>query len=129
MRSGVGGISDRRVTKGSGRDSRRYHDPLAWSNFPVAALFFVAMVGIPLRMVLRSRGNDRDFSEARAYLDAKAAMARGEQPVRIPPVWVLSRRRHPIATRPAVPDRGPAGPAMTLRHRRPATTRRRRAST
>ena len=44
------------------------------ANFPIAALFILAWVGIPLWMVLRHPDRRPDFSEARAYYRVKAEL-------------------------------------------------------
>jgi hypothetical protein len=56
--------------------------PLVIANFPIAALFFLAWVGIPLWMVLKRPDRKPDFSDARAYLRAKAEMNRAAEPSR-----------------------------------------------
>lgn len=48
--------------------------PLVIANFPMAALFILAWVGIPLWMVLKRPDRQPDFSDARAYFDAKAEL-------------------------------------------------------
>lgn len=50
--------------------------PLVIANFPIAALFFLAWVGIPLWMVLKRPDRRPDSRESRAYLRAKAELNR-----------------------------------------------------
>lgn len=45
--------------------------PLFWANFPLALLFVLVWVGVPLRMIFKRPDTAPDFSEAHAYLAAK----------------------------------------------------------
>lgn len=45
--------------------------PLVWANFPLALLFVLAWVGIPLWMIFKRPDTAPDHSEAHAYLAAK----------------------------------------------------------
>jgi len=54
--------------------------PLLWANFPLALIFFLAWSGIPLRMVIKHPDTQADFSQAHAYLAAKAARAGAAEP-------------------------------------------------
>jgi hypothetical protein len=65
-------------------------NPLVIANFPIAALFILAWVGIPLWMVLKRPDRQPDFSGARAYYRAKAELNRAAEPAR---EAVLSGRR------------------------------------
>jgi hypothetical protein len=64
--------------------------PLVIANFPMAALFILAWVGIPLWMVLKRPDRQPDFSDARAYYHAKAELNPAAEPAR---EAVLSGRR------------------------------------
>jgi hypothetical protein len=76
--------------------------PLVVANFPVAALFILAWVGIPLWMVLRHPDRRPDFSEARAYYRVKAELSQAEASVAERSVPVRARPRRPIGSLPAV---------------------------
>jgi hypothetical protein len=70
--------------------------PLVWANFPLALLFLLAWVGIPLWIVLKHRPDaPADHSGAHAYLAAKAALAGNTEPGPVPaddvPVLQVSR--------------------------------------
>jgi hypothetical protein len=54
--------------------------PLFIANFPIATLFILAWVGIPLWMVLKRPDRRPDFSDARAYYRVKAELNRAEEP-------------------------------------------------
>lgn len=54
--------------------------PLVWANFPLALIFLLAWSGIPLWMVIKHPDTAPDFSEAHAYLAAKAARAAEPEP-------------------------------------------------
>lgn len=58
--------------------------PLVIANFPIAALFILAWVGIPLRMVLKRPDRQPDHSDARAYYRARAELRRAAEPARQP---------------------------------------------
>ena len=49
-------------------------------DMPLAAVFFGACVGILLWLTFKHPDNRPSFSVADAYLDARAALARAEQP-------------------------------------------------
>ena len=53
---------------------------LVWANFPLALMFLLAWSGIPLWMVIKHPDTAPDFSEAHAYLTAKAARAAATEP-------------------------------------------------
>jgi hypothetical protein len=76
--------------------------PLVVANFPIAALFILAWVGIPLWMVLRHPDRRPDFSEARAYYRVKAELSQAEASVAERSVPVRARPRRPIGSLPAV---------------------------
>jgi hypothetical protein len=90
--------------------------PLVVANFPIAALFILAWVGIPLWMVLRHPDRRPDFSEARAYYRLKAELNRAEASVTERSVPVRARRR-PIGSLSAVLSTRRGGRAR--RHRGP----------
>ena len=73
--------------------------PLVWASLALAALYFGAWYGIPMWMTFKRPERHPDFSEARAYLRAKAALARGESVITVP-----ARRDD---DRPAAHDRDP----------------------
>ena len=77
--------------------------PLVVANFPIAALFILAWVGIPLWMVLRHPDRRPDFSEARAYYRVKAELNQAEASVAGRSVPARARLRRPIGSLPAVP--------------------------
>lgn len=54
--------------------------PLVWANFPLALLFLLAWVGIPLWIVFKRPDTPADHSSAHAYLAAKAAPAVDTEP-------------------------------------------------
>lgn len=54
--------------------------PLVWANVALALIFFLAWSGIPLWMVIKHPDTRPDFSEAHAYLAAKAARAATAEP-------------------------------------------------
>jgi hypothetical protein len=56
--------------------------PLVIANFPIAALFLLAWVGIPLWMVFKRPDRQPDFSGAQAYYRAKAELNRAAEPDR-----------------------------------------------
>lgn len=64
--------------------------PLVIANFPIAVLFILAWVGIPLWMVLKRPDRQPDYSDARAYYRAKAELNQAAEPAR---EAVLSGRR------------------------------------
>jgi len=45
--------------------------PLVWANIPLALLFFLAWVAVPLWMIFKRPETASDFSQAHAYLAAK----------------------------------------------------------
>jgi hypothetical protein len=81
--------------------------PLIVANFPIAALFILAWVGIPLWMVLRHPDRRPDFSEARAYYRVKAELNQAGASVAGRSVPASARLRRPIGTLPAVPAHTP----------------------
>ena len=56
--------------------------PLVIANFPIAALFILAWVGIPLWMVLKRPDRQPDFSDARAYYRTKAGLSQTAETAR-----------------------------------------------
>jgi hypothetical protein len=60
------------------RQKEKPMTPLVWANFPLALMFLLAWSGIPLWMVIKHSDTAPDFSEAHAYLAAKAARAVAE---------------------------------------------------
>lgn len=89
--------------------------PLVLASLALAALFFGAWYGIPMWMTFRRPERRPDFSEARAYLQAKAALAEGESVLTIPAAGMTTARRHMTATRSIVPGRQPAGAGLAKR--------------
>ena len=89
--------------------------PLAWANFPLAALFLLAWVGIPMWMTFKRPERQPDHSEARAYYQAKAALTRGEGVITVPAAGMTTTRRHMTATREVVPGRRHAGAGLVMR--------------
>jgi hypothetical protein len=89
--------------------------PLVLASLALAAAFFGAWYGIPLWMTLKRPERGPDFSEARAYLQAKAALAEGESVLTRPAAPVTASRRHMTATRGIVPGRQHAGAGLTKR--------------
>ena len=88
--------------------------PLVVANFPIAALFILAWVGIPLWMVLRHPDRRPDFSEARAYYRAKAELNQAETSVAGRYEPARARLPRPIGSLPAGLRTRPGGRA---RHR------------
>lgn len=85
--------------------------PLVVANFPIAALFILAWVGIPLWMVLRHPDRRPDFSEARAYHRVKAELNQAEASGAGRSVPARARLRRPIGSLPADPRARRDGPA------------------
>jgi len=54
--------------------------PLVGVNFLLALMFILAWSGIPLWMVIKHPDTAPDFSEAHAYLAAKAAQPAATEP-------------------------------------------------
>lgn len=90
--------------------------PLVWANFPLALLFVLAFAGIPLWMTFKRPQAGPDFSDARAYLQAKEKLTSAGAPA---PSGLTTARRHAGATRPVVPGRRHAAVATA----EPAHTR------
>jgi hypothetical protein len=61
---------------------------ILWQNIPLAMLFVLAFVGIPLWMVNKRPDRAPDHSEAQAYLAAKAGGRRAP----VIPIPVLAER-------------------------------------
>lgn len=76
--------------------------PLVIANFPIAALFILAWVGIPLWMVLKRPDRQPSFAQARAYYRAKAELNQAQAPGTGRPVPVKARLRRPIGVVPVV---------------------------
>jgi hypothetical protein len=89
--------------------------PLVLASLALAALFFAAWSGIPMWMTFRRPERHPDFSEARSYLRAKAALAKGESVLTVPAAGTTSARRHMTATRAIVPGRQHAGAGLAGR--------------
>jgi len=89
--------------------------PLVLASLGLAALFFGAWYGIPMWMTFRRPERHPDFAEARAYLKAKAALARGESVLTVPAAGMTDTRRHMTATRAIVPGRQHAGAGLARR--------------
>lgn len=64
--------------------------PLVIANFPIAALFILAWVGIPLWMVLKRPDRQPDYSDVPGWYRAKAELNRAAEPAR---ETVLSGKR------------------------------------
>jgi hypothetical protein len=86
--------------------------PLVLASLALAAVFFGAWYGIPMWMTFKRPERHPDFSEARAYLQAKAALVRGESVVTVPAAGMTTARRHMTATRAIVPGRQHAGAGL-----------------
>ncbi|HUL26840.1 MAG TPA: hypothetical protein VLW44_13840 [Streptosporangiaceae bacterium] len=93
--------------------------PLVLASLALAALFFGAWYGIPMWMTFRRPERHPDFSEARAYLRARAALARGESVITVPATG-MTARRHMTATRAIVPGREHAGAGLAPARSHPA---------
>jgi len=89
--------------------------PLVLASLALAALFFGAWYGIPMWMTFKRPERRPDFSEARAYLQAKAALAGGESVLIRPAAAMTATRRHMTATRGIVPGRLHAGAGLAKR--------------
>jgi hypothetical protein len=89
--------------------------PLVLASLALAALFFGAWYGIPMWMTFKRPERRPDFSEARAYLQAKAALAEGESVLTVPATGTTTARRHMTATRSIVPGRQHAGAGLAKR--------------
>jgi len=104
------------------RRMRRRHfpmTPLVWASLALAALCFGAWYGIPMWMTFKRPERHPDFSEARAYLRAKAALAKGESVITVP-AGLTTARRHMTATRAIVPGRQHAGAGLAPARSHPA---------
>ena len=87
------------------------------ANFPIAALIFLGIVGVPLWMTFKHPQRQPDYSEARAYYRAKAAaepyVSDFVPTTRVAAVDGLTVARQHLAPRRAVPGRRHAtGPAV-----------------
>lgn len=114
--------------------------PLVWVNFPLMALFALAIAGIPLWMVFRHPDRAPDHSEAHAYLQARAEQLRRIEPGAAAPTQVTATTQPAQGRAGAAgswpPPRGgmpgsrhPAtGPAGRAKDRDPATRRGRRGT-
>src|SRR5436190_4661411 len=89
--------------------------PLVLASLALAAVFFGAWYGIPMWMTFKRPDGRPDFSEARAYLQAKAALAEGESVLTRPAAPMTATRRHITATRGIVPGRQHARAALAKR--------------
>jgi hypothetical protein len=93
---------------------------LVLANFPVAALIFAAIVGIPLWLTFKHPDRALRDTGARAYSGAaavpvQAAPARARQAAGPRVSTRLSTGRQHMAARTAVPGRRPAAAARTAR--------------
>jgi len=86
--------------------------PLVLAGLALTAVFFGAWYGIPMWMTFKRPEREPDFSEARAYLQAKAALARGESVITVPSAGMTTARRHMTATRAIVPGRQHSGAGL-----------------
>jgi hypothetical protein len=93
--------------------------PLVWASLALTALFFGAWYGIPMWMTFKRPERHPDFSEARAYLQAKEALARGESVITVPAAGMTAARRRVTATRAIVPGRHHAGAGLAPRRSHP----------
>jgi hypothetical protein len=89
--------------------------PLVWASLALAALCFAAWYGIPMWMTVKHPERHPDFAEARAYLQAKAALAAGESVITVPAAGMAATRQHMTATRAIVPGRRHAGAGLAKR--------------
>jgi hypothetical protein len=89
--------------------------PLVLASLALAALFFAAWYGIPMWMTFKRPERGPGFSEARADLQAKAALAEGESVLTRPAAPMTATRRHMTATRGIVPGREHAGAGLAKR--------------
>jgi hypothetical protein len=89
--------------------------PLVWANFPLAALFLGAWIGIPMWMTFKRPDRQPGFEEARAYHRVKAALTQGEGVITVPAAGMTTTRRHMTATRDVVPGRRHAGAGPVMR--------------
>jgi hypothetical protein len=89
--------------------------PLVLASLALAAVFFGAWYGIPMWMTFKRPDGRPDFSEARAYLQAKAALAEGESVPARPATPMTATRRHITATRGIAPGRQHAGAGQARR--------------
>jgi hypothetical protein len=94
--------------------------PLVWASLALAALYFGAWYGIPMWMTVKRPERHPDFSEARAYLRAKAALVKGESVITVPAAGMTTARRHMTATRAIVPGRQHAGAGLATARSHPA---------
>jgi hypothetical protein len=102
--------------------------PLVWANFPLAALFLLAWIGIPMWMTFKRPEQPPDRSEAEAYYQAKAALAQGESVITVPAAGMTVTRQHMTATRQVVPGRLHAGAGLARRSHQVPARRHTRAS-
>ena len=102
--------------------------PLVWANFPLAALFLGAWIGIPMWMTFKRPERQPGFEEARAYYRAKAALTQGEGVITVPAAGMTTTRRHMTATREVVPGRRHAGAGLIMRRHRAGAEQRTHAS-
>jgi hypothetical protein len=93
--------------------------PLVWASLALTALYFGAWYGIPMWMTFKRPERDPDFAEARAYLRAKEALAKGESVITVPAAGMTAARRHMTATRAIVPGRHHAGAGLAPRRSHP----------
>ena len=89
--------------------------PLVLASLALAAVFFGAWYGIPMWMTFKRPERGPDFSEAQAYLQAKAALAEGESVLIRSAAPTTATRRHITATRGIVPGRRYAGAGLAKR--------------
>jgi hypothetical protein len=96
---------------------------LVWASLALTALYFGAWYGIPMWMTFKRPERHPDFSEARAYLQAKEALARGESVITVPAAGMTAARQRMTATRAIVPGRHHAGAGLAPRRSHPVGAR------
>ncbi len=102
---------------------------LILANFPIAALIFLAMVGIPLWLTFKRPETAPDYTEARAYLAGAApaapvaAAVASNPPVGLASAGRLRTAQQHAAAATAVPGRQHAAAAHSVREHTPARER------
>jgi hypothetical protein len=102
------------------------------ANFPIIALIFLGIVGVPLWMTFKHPQTHPDYSEARAHYRAKAAaephVSDFVPTTRVAAVDGLTVARQHLAPRSAVPGRRHAAEPAVRTHTPGTRTRTRRRS-
>lgn len=80
---------------------------LVWANFPLMALFALAIAGIPIWMVFRRPDRAPDHTEAHAYLRARAGHLRRPEPSTAAPAPGTAAPAQVKAMAAAASDVGP----------------------